>query len=325
VVTIASATLVVAGCGEDPEPSGSEGPGRSTAAGERAAPDPEADRSVAAAIAPVLSEDDPFRAHVTGSMPFTGEVDEVWEQSGDDFLEVSASSGLGSVTVGIGPTIYEWYGGDDATWDETPRDSWDPLMGPGFGFGLNVMIGLLEPAPGATEPEDLASMVATGWAEVDGAPEGRRRFERVLDTGVFRGDEARAEDSPRERLEEDAVSDAFYDHARVISAVEVDDRGRLARTTLRFDFDGVPGHERCAPLRKLLGTSEVVSEFSSVGTPFEIRLPRLVDLIASHPELGESNDLDMDDLLSGGPFDGPFADAYAGEDGERDLSGCPTP
>lgn len=67
-----------------------------------------------------------------------------------------------------------------------------------------------------------------------------------------------------------------------------------------------------------VGTTEMVTEFSDVGTDFTITVPDPAQLVADFPLLAETPDFsDLDtDLIDG---------AFRNEDGERDLSGCPAP
>jgi hypothetical protein len=71
-------------------------------------------------------------------------------------------------------------------------------------------------------------------------------------------------------------------------------------------------------MARLVGTTEMVVEFSDVGTDFTITAPDPAKLVADFPLLAEPpdfSDLDTD----------PVDDAFLNEAGERDLSGCPTP
>ena len=277
----------------------------------------EADELVASAVDAVLSDDGSFRSRITGGVPFVGEMTATFEHVGEDILEISDSAGLATATVLVGDTAHEW---DTSTrsWRETPLNSYDPLMGPGTTFWL-ALIGLFE-APDDLDAMDSADAleVATGWTEVDGAG-GGRRFERDLPTELMAGSEGPGDDAPVERHEEAAVLDEFYRHSTATSIVELDADGAIARYVLRFVFDGSPDFPDCAPLAKHVGTTEQVVEFSDVGADFTIEVPEPSELIAQYPSLGEATDVLAEDYLDG--IDGDFL--YY--DGERDLTGCPTP
>lgn len=305
------AVVALAGCGDPDQSSGS---------GDSVASAADADEVVAAAAAEVLG-DGPFRSRTTGGTPFIAELDSIYEQSGDDVVDIAVSDGTGSATVISGNTAYEW----DATsqgWTETPLEMFDPLLGPGFLFGL-ALIGLFD-VPDSPEGEFGAELesgmppVATGWTEVDGAADGMRRFERALPSALFADQVDSAEGVPVERLEEAAITGEFYRSAEVISSVEVDSDGNLASNSLRVVFDGSPDYPDCAPMARHVGTTEMVTEFSDVGADFTITVPDPAQLVAEFPLLGETPDFsDVDDEL----IDGGFRN----EAGERDLSGCPTP
>lgn len=303
---VVAAVLVMAGCGD---------PDRTDTSSGLDAPSGTADEVVAAAVEGLL-EAGSFRSRTAGEMPFQSTMDAAYEQSGDDVLDISVLGTTGSATVVVDEVAHEW-DGFEQSWRTTPLDSYDPLMGPGFVFGMSLW-GLFDHG-GEPDPESLElPPVATGWTEVDGAADGIRRFERVLPPDYLLGDGAVYDDTPVERLEEDAVTTVFHELARTTSTVEVDREGRLAAHRLRFEFDGDPDHPDCAPLSRVVGTTEMVAEFSDVGGDVEIRVPTPQELVEQFPALAATPD-DSDEAPE------PFEDAFAGPDGERDLSGCPQP
>jgi hypothetical protein len=306
------AVVALAGCGD---------PDQATESGNSVASTGDADEVVAAAAAQVLG-DGPFRSRAAGQIPFLAELESVYAQSGDDVADITISGGTGSATVISGDTAYEW----DTTsqeWRETPLESFDPLIGPGFLFGL-TLIGLFDSSAssqgelGQAETESGMPPVATGWREVDGAADGTRRFERTLPSTLFAGQVEATDDVPVERLEEAAITDEFYRSAEVISSVEIDMDGNLIRNSLRVEFDGSADYPDCAPMARHVGTTEMVTEFSDVGTDFAITVPDPAQLVADFPLLAEIPDFsDFDTELIDG--------AFLNDAGERDLSGCPTP
>lgn len=306
------AVVALAGCG-DPE--------QSAESGDSVVSTGDADEVVAAAAARVLG-DGPFRSRAAGQIPFLADLEAVYEQSGDDVADITISDGTGSATVISGDTAYEW----DTTsqgWRETPLESFDPLLGPGFLFGL-TLIGLFDSSASTQGEFDGAEAVsgmppvATGWTEVDGSGDGTRRFERTLPPALFADQFEATEDVPAERLESAAIMGEFYRSAEVISSVEIDPDGNLVRNSLRVEFDGSAGYPDCAPMAQHVGTTEMVTEFSDVGTNFAITVPDPAQLVADFPLLAETPDFSEieTDLIDG---------AFRNEDGERDLSGCPAP
>lgn len=272
----------------------------------------DADATVAAAVNAALG-DEPFRSRTTGEIPFAGGgLVGIYEQSGADVIDVSSSGSYGSATVIVGDTAYEW-NSLDQSWMETPLGSFDPLISPGFGFGL-AMAGVFEVPDEESESSDMPD-VATGWTEVDGVTDGLRRFERALPSSMFIGSALSAEDPPVERLEESVIMEEFYRHATVRAIVELDRDGKLARYAVRSDFDGSPSFPDCGPLTRVTGTMEQVVEFSDVGTKFAITVPDPSELVSRYPLLGEQPEFSDDS----------FDDAFTNEAGERDLGGCPTP
>jgi hypothetical protein len=306
------AVVALVGCGD---------PDQSTASSDSVAPSGDADEAVAAAAAQVLG-DAPFRSRAAGQIPFLAELEAVYEQSGDDVVDITISDGTGSATVIAGDTAYEW----DTTsqeWRETPLESFDPLLGPGFLFGL-TLIGLFDSSASAQGEFGGAAAasgmppVATGWTEVDGSGDGTRRFERTLPPELFAGQFEATEDVPVERLEEAAITGEFYRSAEVISSVEIDPDGNLVRNSLRVEFDGSEDYPNCAPMARYVGTTEMVTEFSDVGTDFTITVPDPAQLVDDFPLLAETPDYsDVDTEVIGG--------AILNDAGERDLSGCPAP
>jgi hypothetical protein len=306
------AVVALAGCGDPDQP---------TESGDSVVSAGDADEVVAAAAAQVLG-DGPFRSRAAGQIPFLADLEAVYEQSGDDVADITITDGTGSATVISGDTAYEW----DTTsqgWRETPLESFDPLLGPGFLFGL-TLIGLFDSSASTQGEFDEAEAgsgmppVATGWTEVDGAAGGTRRFERTLPSTLFADQIEATEDVPVERLEEAAITGEFYGSAEVISSVEIDPDGNLVRNSLRVEFDGSADYPDCAPMAQHVGTTEMVTEFSDVGADFTISVPDPAQLVADFPLLAETPDFsDLDtDLIDG---------AFRNEDGERDLSGCPAP
>jgi len=274
-----------------------------------------ADATVVAAVDRVLG-DEPFRSRTSGEIPFSGGgLDGIYEQSGGDLLDISSSGSNGSATAIVGETAYEW-SSFDQSWTETPLDSFDPLLYPGFGFTL-AMSGVFDISDEEFEVGDVPQ-VATGWTEVDGATDGLRRFERVLPSDMFIGTAGEADDAPVERLEENAIMEEFYKHAAPTAVVELDRGGNLVRYLVRTDFDGSPSFPGCGPLVKVTGTVEQVVEFSDVGVEFTIEVPDPAGLVAEYPLLGERPDV-LDESLD------TFDDAFTNAAGERDLTGCPTP
>lgn len=310
------AATVLAGCGD---------PDESTESGDSVAATGDADRVVVAAVEEVLG-DGPFRSLTTGQIPFLPDLEFVYEQSGDDVVDITISDGSGSATVISGDTAYEW----DATsqaWRETPLESFDPLLGAGFLLGLSLK-GLFEvPAAPLDEFEEFEEFeefdefgdvlpVATGWTEVDRGADGARHFERKMPSTAFLGQPGRGGDVPVERLEEDAITGEFYRSAEVTSSVEIGPDGNLARNRVRAVFDGSADYPDCAPLERLVGTTEMVVEFSDVGTDFAITVSDPAELVAEFPQLAEApnpSERDTD----------PIDSAFRNESGERDLSGCP--
>ena len=309
LVVVATALL---GCGDPEEAAGS---------GETSAGD--ADAVVAAAVEDVLS-DGPFRSRTTGQLPFVSEMDAVYEQSGDDVVDISISDGVGSATVIAGGIAYEWDAASQS-WTETPLDSFDPLLGPGFLYGLSLL-GLLDafdgPSTGGGSDEagwaPELPPVATGWTEVDRGADGTRRFERTLPPTLFAEQSGSSEGVPVERLEEDAIINEFFRSAEVTSSVELDRDDNLVRNVVRVVFDGSEDYPSCAPLDRRVGTTEMVVEFNDVATEFTIAVPDPAELVADFPLLAEPPDYSE---LDTAPIDGAFRD----ESGERDLSGCPGP
>lgn len=306
------AVMAVAGCGDPEESSGS---------GDSLPSDMDADELVASAAAEVLG-DGPFRSRTRGATPFVGELDSIYEQSGENLVDITIADGSGSATVISGDTAYEW----DATsqgWSETPVESFDPLLGTGFLFGLSL-IGLFD-VPDSPEGEFDGSEwesgmppVATGWTEVDTAPDGTRRFERQLPPALFASRVDAADGVPVERLEEAAITNEFYRSAEAITSVDIDSDGNLTSNSIRVVFDGSADYPDCAPMARHIGTTEMVTEFSDVGDDFTITVPDPAQLVADFPLFGDKrNPLDFDDE----DFDRDFRN----EAGERDLSGCPTP
>lgn len=310
VVVVAAVAL--AGCGD---------PDQSTESSDSVVSTGNADEVVAAAAAEVLG-DGPFRSRAAGQIPFLADLEAVYEQSGDDVADITISDGTGSATVIAGDTAYEW----DTTsqgWRETPLESFDPLIGPGFLFGL-TLIGLFDSSASTQGEFDAAEAgsgmppVATGWTEADGSGDGTRRFERTLPSALFADQFEATEDVPVERLEEAAITSEFYRSAEVISSVEIDPDGNLARNSLRVEFDGSADYPDCAPMARHVGTTEMITKFSDVGTNFIITVPGPVQLVADFPLLAETPDYsDFDTEV----IDGAFLD----DAGERDLSGCPAP
>ncbi len=315
---VVAAVLVMAGCGD---PDGSD-----TSSGLDA-PSGTADEVVAAAVEGLLDAES-FRSRTTGEMPFQSSINAVMEQSGEDALDISVLGTSGSATVIVDDVAHEWDRWEQ-TWSTTPMDSYDPLMGPGFVFGMSL-VGLFgewdvpegfEDEPIEAEVPDAESLewppVATGWSEVGSAPNGNRRFERLLPPEELLGNDVEYDDTPVERLEERAVTNVFYELARMTSTVQVDRDGRITSHRLRFEFDGDPDHPDCAPLIRVVGSTEMVAEFSDVDGDVVVRVPTPAELMGEFPELAESPDYPDD-------FD-PIDDAFTGPDGERDLSGCPEP
>lgn len=308
---VAAMLLVMAGCGD---------PDSSATSSEAGVASVDADEVVAAAVEGLLDAQS-FRSRTTGELPFQSTMDAAYEQSGDDVLDISVLGRTGSATVVVDDVAHEW-DGSEQSWRTTPLDSYDPLLGPGFIFGMSLL-GLFDHGErtdsGGEVPEadDGWPPAATGWTEIDGAGDGNRRFERVLAAEEFLGGDV-YEDAPVERLEEDAVTSAFYELARITSTVEVDRDGRISANRIRFEFDGDPDHPDCAPLSRVVGSTEMVVEFSDVDGDVEVRVPTPAELVAEFPELSEAPDYSDDDL------DG-VDEAFRGPDGERDLSGCPQP
>lgn len=318
LAAVVVAVVALVGCGD---------PDQSTESSDSVASTGDADEAVAAAAAQVLG-DGPFRSRAAGQIPFMADLEAVYEQSGDDVADITISDGTGSATVIAGDTAYEW----DTTsqeWRETPLAAFDPLLGPGFLFGL-TLIGLFDSsaildssasAQGGFDGAEAATgmpPVATGWTEVDGSGDGTRRFERTLPPELFADQFEATEDVPVERLEEDAITSEFYRSAEVISSVEIDPEGRLVRNSLRVEFGGSADYPNCSPMAQYVGTTEMVTEFSDVGTDFTITVPDPAQLVADFPLLAETPDYsDFDTEVIDG--------AFLNDAGERDLSGCPAP
>lgn len=306
------AVVALAGCGDPDQLTESSDSGASTG---------DADEVVAAAAARVLG-DDPFRSGTAGQIPFLADLETVYEQSGDDVVDITISDGTGSATVIAGDTAYEW----DTTsqeWRDTPLDSFDPLIGPGFLFGL-TLFGLFDSSASTQGEFDGAEAatgmppVATGWTEVDRGAEGTRRFERTLPSTSITDQFEATEDVPVERLEEAAITSEFYRSAEVISTVEIDPEGNLVRNSLRVEFDGSTDYPNCAPMAQYVGTTELVTEFSDVGTNFTITVPDPAQLVDDFPLLAETPDYS--------DFDTEVIDrAFLTDAGERDFSECPAP
>ncbi|MGB6059170.1 MAG: hypothetical protein WBF71_13015 [Microthrixaceae bacterium] len=197
----------------------------------------------------------------------------------------------------------------------TPLESFDPLLSPGFGLGL-VLWGLIDTS-GALSSMGGTPVVATGWQEVDERSDGTRRFERTLPAKTFTGE--REAGGPVERLEERAVTNRFYELAELTAIVELGPDGKLARYTVRSEFEGDPDFPDCGPLTRAVGTANLVTEFSDVGTKFKISVPDPSDLVGAYPLLAEPPDL-SDDF-----FDSSFDGDFRNEAGQHDLTGCPTP
>lgn len=308
---VAATLLVLAGCG-DPE-------GADSSSGLDA-PSGTADEVVAAAVEGLIGAES-FRSRTTGELPFQSTMDAAYEQSGDDVLDISVLGTTGSATVVVDDVAHEW-DGSEQSWRTTPVDAFDPLLGPGFIFGMSLL-GLfdyreqIDSDGEVPEVDDGWPSAATGWTEIDGAGGGNRRFERVLAAEEFLGGEV-YDDTPVERLEENAVTEAFSRLARITSTVEVDRNGRISANRIRFDFDGDLEHPECLPLTRVVGSTEMVVEFTDVDGDVEVRVPTPAELVAEFPELSEAPDYSDDDL------DG-VDEAFRGPDGTRDLSGCPTP
>jgi hypothetical protein len=306
------AAVALGGCGD---------PDQSTESGESVTATGDADEVVAAAVGDVLG-DGSFRSRTTGQVPFLSDLESVVEQSGDDALDITISDGIGSAMVISGDTAYEW----DAMgqgWRETPIESFDPLIGPGFSLGF-ALVGLFDSSDssegefGGAEPESVMPPVAAGWTEVEDSADGTRRFERTLPSTLFADQVESAEDVPVERLEEAAITGEFYRSAEVISSVEIDAGGHLTSNSLRVVFDGSADYPDCAPMERHVGRTEMVTEFSDVGIDFTITVPDPAQLVADFPSLAETPDFtDLDTELIDG--------AFRNDAGERDLAGCPTP
>ncbi len=301
--------LALAGCGD---------PADTPAAGDPAAASGDADEVVAAAVEELFG-DTPFRSRTVGTIPFLGQLDAVYEQSGDEVVDITSSDGSSSATVIAGGTAYDW-DASSQSWDETPLEAYDPLLGPGFMFGLSL-VGLLDSSgssdtSGSSGDLRTTPAVATGWTEIDGA-DGTRRFERALSSSWMAGEETYADDAPVERHEESAIIDEFYRAATTTATVDIDRDGHLVRHRLVVAFEGAQEYPECPPFENFVGTSELVVEFTDVGADFTVTVPRPEDLVAEFPELGEAPDFSE----SGDPVDDDFRD----DSGARDFSGCPTP
>lgn len=295
--------LTLASCGDASDTS---------AAGDSTATSGDADEVVAAAVEELFG-DTSFRSRTVGKIPFLADLDAVYEQSGDEVVDITSSDGTSSATVISGGTAYDW-NASSQSWNETPLTAYDPLLSPGFMFVLSL-VGLFDTSDASEDLEEMPPVV-TGWVEVDGE-EGTRRFERTLPSSWMSDPDPYADDAPVERLEESAIVEEFYRAATTTSTVDVDSDGHLVRHRLVVVFDGAEEYPGCLPFQRFVGTSELVVEFSDVGNDFTVTVPTPEDLVAEFPELGEAPDFSE----SGDPIDGDFRD----DSGARDLSGCPTP
>jgi len=307
VGVVVLAALAVAGCSGSDEVTAGD-PDRAGAS------DP--DEIVARAVEEVLG-DGSFRSRTTGAVQFVGVMEGTYDQSGQDLFEFSKAGSFATATAVVEDVAYEW-NSIEQSWTDTPVESFDPLIYPGFGFTL-ALAGVFETATSDdVESADEMPAVATGWAEVEGGSADTRRFELEIPSTNFTGG-GFSEDAPVERLEEEVIIAAFYEHAQVTAVVDVDSRGNLVRYTLRSVFDGVPGFADCAPLERASGTMEAVTEFSDVGVEFPISVPTPAEAVARFPALGEqpdiSDELYLDDIDA----------AFRNDAGERDVAGCPTP
>ena len=300
----AVAVLALAGCSDG---GGDDVTSEPDAAEIEGVTGEEVDAEVAAVLGPML-EDRPFRGRATGQMPFIGAMDEVFEQSGEDFLSVSNFGGYESATAVIGDTVHEW-DRDTRTWGTSSIDQYDPLMSPATGFFM-AMTGLFD--LGSPTP-----VVATGWTEITGDDETVRRFERELDPDAIIGDTSRSADAPAERFAEDAVVERFFRDATSTVTLEIDEAARRILYTVRHDYDLPDALSDCAPLAELDGTTEVQVEFVEVGDDVVITVPddaTMAELFPVPegwtPSAGPAASLDdlMDDS----------------DDVDMDLSGCPT-
>jgi hypothetical protein len=309
------ALLMLAGCGDPVGQQLEAQPGSGKASGAAV------DEFVASAVKEVLGDGDgSFRSRTTGEIPFSPGHQGVFEQSGRDVLEIQDFGSTASATAVVDDTAYEW-DRTSRTWLETPTESFDPLIYPGFSYQL-ALIGLLEvPDREGSDPADSFDdmfRVAIGWTETASPAEELRRFELTMAPDPFIGPEVRFDDTPAHRIEEEAVTGTFYREAKITAILDIDPDGHLVRHVLRFVFDPDDGYADCAPLNRVAGTTEMVIEFSDVGADFSIEVPEPEALMERYPSLGEPLE------VSGSGLDELFGDAFTNDAGERDLSGCPT-
>ena len=270
----------------------------------------DADALVATAFEAVLG-DGPFRSRVSGSIPFLGtDTTTVYEQSGGETLAIDVREAFTLAVAMVDEVVHEWdpYGG---TWRATPLDEYDPFPGPETSFGMALMFfyDLAGEVPETVDPSAAwQPEILAGWTEVDGGPDGVRRFERPLDAKLFTdpGTSEDADDVPGHWAQRRAVEDEYFRHAATTLVVELDADLALSRLVVRFEYDGSPDHPECEPLAEVVGTTEQIVEFSDIGADFTITVPEPAEMLAEYPTSDDALDVDeLTGLL------------------EQDLTGCP--